>query len=375
MICPRRTKSINPFGKPVDCRYYIKVTKDEQVSEDQWFPYSIGFCSCNDQFLCIEDIPARVPRLSHSSVSDFMDCRRLYYLKHIRGIEKIPARLGDALKMGVLWDAVVQMMIGELKPSDITDLVDKYEMDEKDVVAKVRGVYKAFKELDVKIDPFGKTQPRFMLPLHYPYTGTDFLITGVYDRLYDKHFVETKFSRNVEFYTSLYSIAPQVGTYFLANPNMEYCIMEVVRTPDLKSTRSHEGESDKDLEDRIRADVVARPAWYFKGWDAATKTFGVKFYRSEFNLKEIEDRYAACYYEIADCAHRDAFYKNHKRCLRPWKCEFIDICQFDNMSETQFRIKKKPKEVDGVDYEIAKTVEEVSTIEITTTEGSANETV
>lgn len=361
MICPRRTKSLDPFSKPVDCRYYIKVTSEEQVADDQWFPYSVGYCECRDQFLCIEDIPARVPRLSHSSLSDFLDCRRLYYLKHIRGIERIPATMGDALKMGVLWDNVVQMIIGDKKPADITKVVEQYEMDEKDVVAKVRGVYKAFKELDVHIDPFCKAQPRFMLPLHYPYTQTDFLVTGVYDRRYDNHFVETKFSRNVEFYTSLYSIAPQVGTYFLADPTMEYCVMEVVRTPDLKSTKSNEGESAQQLEERVMKDVLARPAWYFKGWNPEKKTFGVRFFRSEFNLQEIEERYAACYYEIADCAHRNAFYKNHKRCLHPWKCDFIDICQFDTMSETQFRIKKKPKEVNGVDYHVEKMVEEVST--------------
>jgi len=332
MICEKRTASDNPLGKPVDCKNYISVGK---VEDDSTRP--VGFCSFSGEFLCIEDTDGRFPRLSFSTVSDFLDCKWKYFLKHVKGIRTLDPSTGDALKMGVLWDVCVQTIVGNVPKSTIIDTIIKYEIPEL-AERKVRAVYKAFKDLDINIDIMCRPQDRFELSINYPFANHTFVLTGVYDRKYDDHFVETKFSRSPDYYTNIFNILPQVGTYFASDPAMQYCIMEVVRCPDLKGDKD-----DLDAyQDRCYKDIMARPGWYFPGFNKETRTFGKKFHRAEFNLDEVIERYQDVYYQIADSAYRNAFTKNYKACYRPFPCDMIPICLFNVMSETQFGIKKKP---------------------------------
>ena len=332
MICEQRTASVDPLGKPVDCKNYISVGK---VSDPDSRP--VGFCQLSREFLCIEDTDGRFPRLSFSTVSDFLDCKWKYFLKHVKGIRTLDPATGDALKMGVLWDVCVQTIVGNIPKSEIKRTIEKYEIPEL-AERKVKAVYKAFKDLNINIDIMCRPQDRFELSINYPLANHTFVLTGVYDRKYEDHFVETKFSRSPDYYTNLFNIIPQVGTYFASDPAMEYCIMEVVRCPDLKG--------DKDdlvaYQERCYHDIMARPGWYFPGFNKETRTFGKKFYRSEFNLDEVIERYQDVYYQIADSAFRNAFTKNYKACYRPFPCDMIPICLFNVMSEVVYGIKKKP---------------------------------
>lgn len=333
MICNKRTASIDPLGKPVDCRSYISVGNTQSTDARP-----VGFCALKEEFLCIEDTDGRFPRLSYSTVSDFLDCKWKYFLKHVKGIRTLDPATGDALKMGQLWDVCVQTMVGNLPKSKITETIKKYEIPEI-AQAKVRAVYKAFKDLDVRLDIMCRPQDRFELSLNYPFANQTFVLTGIYDRKYDNYFVETKFSRSPDYYQNLFNIIPQVGTYFAADPAMEHCIMEVVRCPD---PRKVQDLSPDELREYCYKDVMSRPGWYFPGWNKTDHTFGKKFHRSEFNLDEIVERYQDVYYQIADCAYRNAFTKNYKACYRPFPCDMIPICLFNVMSETVYGIKKKP---------------------------------
>lgn len=332
MICQQRTPSIDPLGKPVDCKNYISVGK---VDDNSTRP--VGFCQLSREFLCVEDTSGSFPRLSFSTVSDFLDCKWKYFLKHVKGIRTLDPATGDALKMGQLWDVCIQTLVGNIPKSEIRKTIERYEIPEL-AERKVKAVYKAFKDLNINIDIMCRPQDRFELSLNYPLANHTFVLTGVYDRKYEDHFVETKFSRSPDYYTNLFNIIPQVGTYFAADPAMEYCIMEVVRCPDLKG--------DKDdlvaYQERCYSDIMARPGWYFPGFNKETRTFGKKFYRSEFNLDEVIERYQDVYYQIADSAYRNAFTKNYKACYRPFPCDLIPVCLFNVMSEVVYGIKKKP---------------------------------
>ena len=332
MICDKRTASIDPLGKPVDCKSYINVTSSADPSARP-----VGFCALNNEFLCIEDTDGRFPRLSFSTVSDFLDCKWKYFLKHIKGIHTLNPATGDALKMGQLWDVCIQTIVGNLPKSKILDTINSYEIPEI-AERKVKAVYKAFKDLDINIDIMCRPQDRFELSLPYDMANHQFVLTGIFDRKYKNYFVETKFSGSPDYYHNLFNIIPQVGTYFASDPDMEYCIMEVVRAPGI-----HQKElSPEDYEKKCYDDIMSRPGWYFPGWNKVERTFGKKFHRSEFNLEEVVERYQSVYYEIADAASRNSFYKNYKSCYRPFTCDMIPICLFNVMSETQFGIKKKP---------------------------------
>jgi hypothetical protein len=332
MICDKRTSSANPLEKPVDCKNYISVGS---VADDN--ARSIGFCQLSGEFLCIEDTDGRFPRLSFSTISDFLDCKWKYFLKHIKGIYTLPPATGDALKMGQLWDVCVQTLVGNIPKSEIKKTIEKYEIPEL-AERKVHAVYKAFKDLEINLDIMCRPQDRFELPMNYPFANHSFVLTGVYDRKYENYFVETKFSRSPDYYQNLFNIIPQVGTYFAADPDMEHCIMEVVRCPDLRGDK----EDLEEYQQRCYADIMARPSWYFPGWNKEKRTFGKKFHRSEFNLDEVIERYQDVYYQIADSAYRNAFTKNYKACYRPFPCDMIPICLFNVMSETVYGIKAKP---------------------------------
>jgi hypothetical protein len=333
MICNKRTSSIDPLGKPVDCKSYISVGNTQSTDARP-----VGFCALKEEFLCIEDTDGRFPRLSFSTVSDFLDCKWKYFLKHVKGIRTLDPATSDALKMGQLWDVCVQTMVGNLPKSAIRKTIDKYEIPEI-AQAKVRAVYQAFKDLEVQLDIMCRPQDRFELSLPYDFANHTFVLTGVYDRKYDNYFVETKFSKSPDYYHNLFNIIPQVGTYFAADPAMDHCIMEVVRCPNPTKVQDL---SPAELREYCYKDIMARPGWYFPGWNKSTGTFGKKFHRSEFNLEEIIERYDDVYYQIADSAFRNRFTKNYKSCYRPFPCEFIPLCLFNVMSETVYGIKKKP---------------------------------
>jgi len=333
MNCNKRVDSISPKDKPVNCQSYISVSSSTDSSA-----HAVGFCSLSDEFLCIEDTSGQFPRLSFSTVSDFLDCKRKYYLKHVKGLRLLDTAASDALKMGQLWDICVQTIVGTLPKSKIIETINQYEISEM-AVAKVKAIYKAFTDLDIIIDIFCQPQDRFELVLPYDQLNHRFAITRVFDRKYKNYFVESKFSGSPDYYQNLFNIIPQVGTYFASDPDMEYCIMEVVRSPGLHSKEL----SAEEYQRKCYEDIMARPGWYFPGWNKTTRTFGKKFHRSEFNLDEIIERYKSVYYEITDAAARNAFYKNYKSCYRPFHCDFIPVCLFDVVSETQFGIKPKPE--------------------------------
>ena len=304
-----------------------------------------GFCTLQGEYRCMDNLLVTIPKLSHTSVQDWLKCRRLFLLKNIKGILRKPSQFGPALKMGALWDVCQGKLFGAHGDAEIIETINRYEIEtqEKEVV---RAVIRAFRALGIVVDKENcEIQERFTFSSKfknlYSWIKRDdfeFLITGVYDRKYPKRFVENKFSGAPDFYQDVFWLTSQIGTYFLANDAMEECTMEIVRSPALKKK---EDESPEDFGARVYKDIMDRPGWYFIGFNKKTRTYGRRFFRNEFKLDELRLRYQNIGYEIMDANERDAFYRNETMCRHPWECDMFDLCKSGVMSEVLYEFREK----------------------------------
>lgn len=340
-LCPK----FNPDNSFNECGRYIPAKN----------PLECGFCKLDENYRCIADVHRVIP-LSHSSVQRFLTCHHLYYLTSIRGIEIRPQFLSDALKAGSLWDIVLQSHLNPAamdrethKPVSIKDTINRYQIPER-VVSKVNSLYRAYKLLDIAVQPGYALQHKIDLriPLDkkwgngYP---CEVLVTGYYDRYYPEllTFAENKLTTRPEDYLDPYFIQSQIGTYFLADPNLLYCIMEVARTPDLKSTGKNKDESNEEYRERVYQDIISRPSHYFRGWDGRSK-YGKRYFRDEFDLADIKSRFTHIFREIHDARLMNGFYKNDKVCsnvLPGIPCDMLPICRTGKMSEDVYKIRDK----------------------------------
>ena len=328
-----------------------------------------GFCKQPGSYRCVADVTRHVP-LSHSSVGSFLTCHYMYYLKKILGIEMRAPFFGNPLKAGKLWDILKQKQLGG--DVEIKKTIEEYEIPPM-IVAKVRALYHAYEELEIEVDPDYELQAKVDMEYEVVLSPSSFIpsinineekinlwadrrnqksdertwifplqVTGFYDRKYSTYFTEDKLSGRPEFYLDPFYIQSQMGTYFLADPNLEYVIMEVVQFPQQKENKKKE-ESPDELYNRVYQDILSRPSKYFIGYDKQKNRYGRKFFRGEFDLDAIKTRYQQIVLEILSCRYNNNFYKNFQACGNVYghPCEFQKICRNGNVSESMFKIREK----------------------------------
>jgi len=332
-----------PNDKFTACKYYAEC-------ED---PRENGFCNLPNIYRCVA-VPGKIIPLSYSSVNNFLTCHRLYYLENIRGIQTLDHAKSNPLKLGTLWDKVLQKYLGgEIKddqgnPTTIPDVINQYQIPAMEV-AKVKGLYRAYKALEIEVEPGGDLQAKVDLKIQFDKVWgnkypVELLLTGYYDRKYTDSFVENKFSGKPDFYLDPYFISSQIGTYFLADPNLKHCIMEIVRVPQLKQTGKNKDETPEELQERVYQDAISRPSFYFIGWNSTTHRYGKKYFRTEFDLEDIKARYLHVFREIFDARITNGFYRNDRVCnniLPGISCDMLSCCRTGNMSEAAYQIRKK----------------------------------
>ncbi len=316
-------------------------------------PLECGYCKKEGySYRCIAH-NGQIP-LSHSTIQNFLSCHYLCYLVNFRGIQTIDSAKSSALKCGILWDAVLNKHYGGIdretnQPYDIKAIINRYEIADKDV-AKVRGLYRAYKALEIQIDEGYKLQAKIDLHLGFDKVWGDgvpveVLVTGFYDRKYPDNFIENKFSGRPDYYLDPYFIQSQIGTYFLADSSLQFCTMEVVRSPELKSTGKNKEEDAETYSERVYQDAISRPSHYFIGWNVQTRHYGKRFYRTEFDLEELKARYIHILREYWEARQFNGWYKNDKSCnniLPGIQCDMLSICRHNNMSEIIYKIRKRP---------------------------------
>ena len=337
-------EKFNPTFDDRVCLYYDAADTD----------WECGFCKQpNYTYRCIADTGRIIP-LSKSLIDNYLTCHWLCYLQNFRGVRVRDSQTSNALKMGFLWDLVLQKHLGSKdkkgNPIDIPEAINRYEIEAREV-AKVKAVYRAYKELEIKTEPGGELQAKIDLSYvterderEQPYNWSKVAITGYYDRKYDGYFVENKLSGRPDSYLDPFHIQSQVGTYFLADPSLKYCIMEICRTPDLKSTGSHKDEDMDTYQERVFQDIISRPSHYFIGWSSERKTYGRKFMRSEFDLDEVAHRYKCVAKEIQAAWMWNQFYKEDRSCgqiLPGIKCDILPICRYGKFNDDMFTIRRR----------------------------------
>ena len=361
-----KCKYFSPTFDNRECSYY-KYSEGDGFEQRDW---ECGFCTRPEQKRCIADITRPIP-LSHSSVEAFTSCHYYYYLTRIIGVSVKNEFLGNALKAGKLWDTIKQVHLGE--SISIKKVIEDYQIDPM-TVAKVRGLYHAYKELGIEVDEGGELQAKVDLKLNVKLGKNDFMptvnigkeainlwairetqkeqdehywefplqVTGFYDRKYPTYFCEDKLSSRPENYLDIFQIQSQNGTYFLADPNLEYCIMEVVQFPQLRESKKKE-TTPEEMYKRVFDDVLSRPSKYFIGWNKETRRYGKKYYRNEFNLEMVRKRYEQIAVDMMSARWTGNFYPDWKRCSNKFPgipCEMKAICQTGCISETMYEIKK-----------------------------------
>lgn len=339
---PTLCADFNPDSQFNACHYFNPAAN----------PLECGYCKKEKYYRCLAH-NGQIP-LSYSSVQSYLTCHYLYYLQAIRGIQTRDSVKSSPLKMGVLWDAVIQKHYGGIdkgagNPYDIPGIIAKYEIDDKDV-AKIRGLYRAYRMLEIQVEPDYELQAKidFVLPFDKTWgngSPVEIFITGFYDRKYSNYFVENKLSGRPDIYLDPWFIQSQVGTYFLVDPSLEFCIMEVVRTPSLKSMGKYKEESSEEYGERVYQDVLSRPSHYFLGYDRETHKYGRRFYRTEFNLEELKDRYIHIFREYWEARLFNGWYKSNGICLNILpgvSCDMMPLCRHNNASESIYQIRQKP---------------------------------
>lgn len=375
-----KCSQFSPSFDNKECEYYAYAENDKMEIKDG----ECGYCKRPECYRCVADITRNIP-LSHSSIGDFLTCHYLYYLKKILGIEKRPAYMSDALKAGKLWDTVKQKHLGA--KVNIQKVINEYEINPI-VVAKVRALFHAYKELEITVEPGYELQAKIDLTYEIKIAPNTFIpsyqvgqetirnwqegklwrdnweewrewkesgnkqfsewtfplnITGFYDRKYPTYFCEDKLSSKPDFYLDPYHLQSQCGTYFLADPNLEYVIMEVVRFPQDNYNKRKE-EIPEEVYKKTYDAVLSKPSTYFLGYNREKKMYGKKFYRGEFDLESIKQRYQQVVIEIMAARWNGNFYKNDRVCsniLPGIICEYQSVCRNQNVSDEIYKIRSK----------------------------------
>jgi hypothetical protein len=304
-----------------------------------------GFCKRPEYYRCVKEAGFMSIPLSYSSVNNFLTCPMMYYLKDIRGVVVRPSAMGSAVKMGALWDRAKQKLLGA--KIDLGAVIEEYEIKDMDI-AKVKAINRAYKELGIRVDPEFALQATFNNEIVadglYKEHKVPVLVKGFYDRKYRNYFTEDKLSSRPDNYLDIFFIQSQVGAYFLADPSLEHCIMEIVRTPGLMLTGKFKDETAEAHEERTFQDIISRPSYYFLGFDREKKRYGKVYYRNEFDLGGIRDRFRIISVLVRDCQAFDGWYKNDRACgaiLPGIPCDMKAICRFGKMSEDVYMVKQK----------------------------------
>jgi len=358
-----------------ECDFY-QYAEDESMN-----PISgeCGFCKRPETYRCVADFTRTIP-LSHSSVGNFLACPYYYWLTKIIGVEIRPPHLSIPLKAGKLWDCTKQFHLGATEINDRDgivfkspwDVINHYEIDST-TVAKVRALFKAYKELEIVVEPGYELQAAVNLNYDITLPPTSFIpsidvgsesinlwkerkdqaedtrkwtfplsVSGFYDRKYPTYFAEDKLSNRPNFFLDPFYIQSQNSTYFLADPDLEYCVMEVVQFPQQRELKKKE-ESPEELSKRVYDNILSHPPDYFIGWDNKKRKYGVKFHRGEFDLDATMERYKQVVIEIQAARWSNGFYKNFRTCGNMFNnpCEMRTICKNGNISEEMYKIRGK----------------------------------
>ena len=296
------------------CIHYIK----SEITEE------CGFCDTGKHFHCIEALRHKLPAMSHSMFNNWTQCKMKVYYHNILGLSIKDIYLPVEMKLGKIWD---RFMSGQPYADVKTEFaLEPYE------VAKINGLMRAYQAIGL-CEPQGIPQQLVKSVILNAAVVIGYVDLGLFDG-----FNEYKLSARPDFYIQPENIYQQCGLYFMGNPNWNWCDMKIARTPGLKQDQ-RKGETIDAYEERIFQDVLSRPSHYFPGYNREAKTFGVRFYRGEFDLDYLEKKAKIVAQEYRETIDRDAWYRNDMACKNPYDCEFLHIKKSGVVSDLLYEVK------------------------------------
>jgi len=290
--------------KDSPCRSYVRPINESEP----------GFCKHPTLFHCIEAMKQKLPTISYADLADYIHCRLRYKYRSIDGLHLKPEHLPEYLKLGRAWKAYIQYLYNG---TDYNMEIQSLQLDDIQQ-AKTNALARAGKDLEIIIKKEGLIGCQYKI---YVPVGQEQIIVSV-DRAYDDHIVECKLSGRPDFYRQLENLTYQLGTYFMGNDAWEFADVEIIRVPTLKLKPDETAEA---YEERCYGDIVSRPAFYFLGWNRKTRKYGVRFWRSEFDLDEIFRTYVWVFQELRETLRRGSWYPNYLACHVPAPCMFLPI--------------------------------------------------
>lgn len=313
--------------KPIEiCSDYVK---DDEGKGCSWH-IEDGFCRKPDKFRCPVWMYMFLGEISVSQANTFMKCKRMYKYKYLNGIEVLPKMQPKPMKMGSLLHQGIEQIYSkkEVKP----DYLTYFDAGDREI-GIIQVILDKLKTLP--FDDFGYFEHKFEINI-----SDCPKIRGVFDVLHPTYFEEYKLTSRPEFYTSPHFLQSQLATYFLYLPELTYCTMKVIRTPQLRSTGQYKDEDTDGYMERVRKDIDKRPGYYFLGYDNESRTWGKKFYRSEFDMGEVVARFQHIMVERRLSIKRNCWYKNESQCLLPTPCMYLSICESNGISELIYTRKE-----------------------------------
>ena len=320
-ICRDRDTTVKP------CKYYIKP----------------GLCSLSNHFRCIEYMVRIEFELDYTHYSMYCNCPYSYYLAYVLGIERIEKPL--IIRRGsYIHDCLAYVQKGELNEINPNDY---FKNDEEREKTKAKSIIESMIKLE--LIPVDKAIPEFKWYIkEYDMPKLYGTIDLIEDSPEPTWFVEYKYTESPDFYLNSILATTQLHTYMLAKPSLKYCWIRPIRVPQLKSTGQYMDESEESYQDRLIKDILKRPGYYFPNYDKEKKTWGVKYYRENFDIEELKLKYRMVSLDIIRDIKRNYFRQNERACLSPSQCQFYEACATGGFSELLYKI---PKEVTNEDLE------------------------
>lgn len=323
---------LKKIGSNLLCESYIKPKKTSMGIQE------CGFCKQPTEFRCIEDIKNYLPRMSQGSRLDYLSCRMKYFYNQVIGIKLRKTKLSEPVKSGIIWDKFIQLKYSNQSgiKNTIFKMFAEYDLS---MIAqcKILALIKAFFDLEIKVD----TENLISCQQEFNYNINDKLVvTGKVDLSYTDHFKEVKLSGSPDFYSRIHGIENQCSTYFLSNPDYEYCDIMITRFPK-QFHQEKKGETWDAYKNRVYLDILSRPGNYFIKYDRKNKTYGMRFWRTEFDIKLIKKIDSILSNEIRACIDSDLWFKNKLACYTPAPCQYLHICDSGCISDMMYKDKEK----------------------------------
>ncbi len=302
-----------------------------------------GYCTRNDQFRCIEFIRRHEPTLSFTSIKDYAQCHRKFYLAHVQGLE--PIEKNRALTLGSLAAIIIGMLHASI---DKDTAVNRYKtlinaeiektIDPEDGESvgdlslwAMKAMFDAYIENDIH-SLKGVTEKRFLWnEPGYPRVKGFIDLVDIYGFGH-----EFKYTQSPDWYDR-FTMQDQLSSYFVGDPEIIRFDLHLLAYPTIRFKKS---ETITQLYERTKNQIVkASTAVYF---------IHRSYWREEFDLNAYKNKAKmVCeeimkYLDMAAESNMDPmypFYQDFSSCKCPFECDFIDICRTGVVPYNLFRKK------------------------------------